>query len=220
MAPKKDKGKASEEPKPKSKGLTNVRSWLNVTKSSLPINPSDDHSSTSKPKNTNDLSESLLDNIDPKIVAAALSNPFDIVPVDNPDPIRTIPPTTAGRQVKLPNIQTTEVTSVPSSSQAIVPLNVFKSRFYEKQTSKFVFNVEKAFLGYDPYGYAEKIFSNKFNHLPYDHGKTNEFYQKILNEIKSVSFKHFQNDGQIAYSTARIHKIINIDEWSTHPEKP
>ena len=67
-----------------------------------------------------------------------------------------------------------------SSSQAMVPLkqNIQKSRFIEKPIFKYIYNVEKAFKNLDPYGYAMKIFFDKFNHLPYDYFKTNDFYEK------------------------------------------
>ena len=231
MPPKKDKGKANPEP-PKPKGLTNVRSWLNITKPNQPIKIEDASSSSNKPpkpsKNHPDNlpSESPMfapSGVDPNMVAAivaALSQSNSSV--ERPDSILGLPPTTAGNQVKLPNIQITEVTSAPSSSQAIVPLkpNVIKAKFVEKQISKFIFNVEKDFRNMVPHEYASQIFSEKFNHLPYDCFKTNDFYQKILSETNSVSFKHFLTEGKIAYSTAKIHKVINIGDWSEHPSNP
>ena len=230
MAPKKDKGKVKQELDPKPKGLTNVRSWLNITKPNQPIKIEDASSSSNKPpkpsKNHPDNlpSESPMfapSGVDPNMVAAivaALSQPS----MERPDSILGLPSITAGNQVKLPNIQITEVTSAPSSSQAIVPLkpNVIKAKFVEKQISKFIFNVEKDFRNMVPHEYASQIFSEKFNHLPYDCFKTNDFYQKILSETNSVSFKHFHTEGKIAYSTAKIHKVINIGDWSEHPSNP
>ena len=122
MPPKKDKGKTKEDPisqpKPKSKGLTNVRSWLNITKPNQPIIIGDDSSSTSKPSRqivADFQTKSPMfapDSINPELVAAiaaAISN-SQSKSVDKPESILGIPPATAGRQVKLPNIQKTEVT--------------------------------------------------------------------------------------------------------------
>ena len=83
------------------------------------------------------------DSINPELVAAiaaAISN-SQSKSVDKPESILGIPPATAGRQVKLPTIQKTEVLSVLPSSQAIVPLsqNVQKSRFHEKSIFKYIY---------------------------------------------------------------------------------
>jgi len=153
MPPKKDKGKAKEDPisqsKPKTKGLTNVRSWLNVTKPNQPIIIGDDSSSTNKLQKQivpNTPSESPMfapDSIDPNLVAAiaAALSQSQSQSVDKPEPILALPPTTAGNQVKLPIIQKTEVMSVPSSSRAIVPLkqDFPKSRFSEKPIFKYIY---------------------------------------------------------------------------------
>jgi len=61
------------------------------------------------------------------------------------------------------------------------------------------------------------MFSKNFNFVPYDNLKTIDFYEKILSETKSVSFKHFRQNGEIQYSTARIHRIINPVEWPSNP---
>ena len=114
------------------------------------------------------------------------------------------------------NFQMTEVAS--SSKKIIVPQkNVPKSKFFIKDNFEHVFPVEKGMFEEDPYEFAKKIFSDKFNFIPHDNFKTIQFYEKILSETNSVSFKHFETNGVINYSTARIHKVINLNEWPGHP---
>ena len=43
--------------------------------------------------------------------------------------------------------------------------------------------------------FAKNMFSENFLYTPHDVYKTSKFYEKILEETKSVYFRHFEDKG-------------------------
>lgn len=66
------------------------------------------------------------------------------------------------------------------------------------------------------------MFGEKWFYTPHDPYKLVEYYKKILEEIGSIEFKHFQdkNTGIVNYSTAKIVRIIHPSEWTPSPITP
>lgn len=84
-----------------------------------------------------------------------------------------------------------------------------KSVFIRKTVYQNVSTVENGFYHENPHILAKNMFFENFNYVPHDIYKTNEFYEKILTQTKSVTIKHFSDKTHINYCTARIHKIIH-----------
>ena len=98
---------------------------------------------------------------------------------------------------------------VISSSQAAPP----KSKFFHKTNFQNICSAENGFYDANPYVFAKRMFSEKFLYTPYDNYKTPEFYERILEETQSVTFRHFEDKGHVNYSTARIHRVIHPSQW-------
>jgi len=159
--------------------------------------------------------------LQPQPITQSSPNPTGLRPqymVESQTGLRPLGPGVMTRSQKS-SYQNFQITEVAASSQKnIVPQqNIIKSKWIIKGIFKYILNVENTMFENDPYDYASKMFSKNFNFVPYDNLKTIDFYEKILSETKSVSFKHFTQNGTILYSTARIHKIINPVDWPSNP---
>ena len=209
MPPKKptrrDKGKEIAEPPPEKK-LTNIRTWLQAAQTppkplsittisnQVKEEPVSIKSSDNKPLSI-DITQLTQEQALLLLQQAFNNQPQPSMALVSPDPSPLATQKAKGKtissEVVIQSTQTIQPSQTSQSTQVTPP----KSKFSHKTIFQNICNVENGFYNADPYVFAKNMFSENFFYTPHDVYKTSKFYEKILEETKSVYFRHFEDKG-------------------------